>query len=88
MLGEHMEKVYGNNAFAFIVDEGGACCHLAFLTSANASVIAGFGEQFGTVFASLGIAEKGYVDVRVDIASPGGHSSIPPPHTVRYLVLL
>ncbi|KZP26579.1 carboxypeptidase S [Athelia psychrophila] len=64
LLGEHMMKVYGENAFAFIIDEG-----------------AGFGEQFGTVVASLGIAEKGYVDVRVDVASPGGHSSIPPPHT-------
>lgn len=85
MLGKHMEKVYGKNAFAFIVDEGGVYCDFASATSAYAHVAAGFGEQFGTVFASLGIAEKGYVDVRIDVASPGGHSSIPPPHTVRTL---
>jgi Gly-Xaa carboxypeptidase len=28
-----------------------------------------------------GIAEKGKLDVRVDVHTPGGHSSIPPPHT-------
>jgi Gly-Xaa carboxypeptidase len=27
------------------------------------------------------IAEKGYLDVRVDVHAPGGHSSIPPAHT-------
>ncbi|KAF7971934.1 hypothetical protein HWV62_19379 [Athelia sp. TMB] len=63
-LAKHLEKVYGESAFAFIVDEG-----------------SGFGEQYGKVFAVPGIAEKGYVDVRIDVASPGGHSSIPPPHT-------
>jgi len=41
----------------------------------------GFGEQFGSVFANLAIAEKGYIDVRVEVTSPGGHSSVPPPHT-------
>ena len=33
--------------------------------------------------ATPGIAEKGYIDVRVDVTSPGGHSSVPPSHTVR-----
>ncbi|KDQ61780.1 hypothetical protein JAAARDRAFT_204220 [Jaapia argillacea MUCL 33604] len=41
----------------------------------------GFSEQFGGVFAVPGVAEKGYLDVRVEVTSPGGHSSIPPPHT-------
>ncbi|OCH93649.1 carboxypeptidase S [Obba rivulosa] len=41
----------------------------------------GFGNQFGGVFANLAIAEKGYIDVRVEVTSPGGHSSVPPPHT-------
>ncbi|EIN06189.1 carboxypeptidase S [Punctularia strigosozonata HHB-11173 SS5] len=41
----------------------------------------GYSEQFGGVFASPGIAEKGYLDVRVEIRTPGGHSSIPPEHT-------
>ncbi|KAF4569828.1 hypothetical protein EYR40_008808 [Pleurotus pulmonarius] len=42
---------------------------------------AGFMENFGTIFATPGIAEKGYLDVRVDVTSAGGHSSIPPKHT-------
>ncbi|KAF4593116.1 hypothetical protein EYR38_008826 [Pleurotus pulmonarius] len=42
---------------------------------------AGFMENFGTTFATPGIAEKGYLDVRVDVTSAGGHSSIPPKHT-------
>ncbi|KAF8337820.1 hypothetical protein F5887DRAFT_983763 [Amanita rubescens] len=41
----------------------------------------GFYGHFGSVFATLGIAEKGYYDVKVEVASPGGHSSVPPPHT-------
>ncbi|VDB87986.1 unnamed protein product [Peniophora sp. CBMAI 1063] len=40
-----------------------------------------FGEQFGTVFANLAIAEKGYTDTRVTVSTPGGHSSLPPEHT-------
>ncbi|KAF9059428.1 hypothetical protein BDP27DRAFT_1431388 [Rhodocollybia butyracea] len=63
-LRNSMLSIYGPNAFAFIVDEGG-----------------GFTEEFGTVFATPGVTEKGYMDLRVDVASPGGHSSVPPSHT-------
>ena len=35
--------------------------------------------------ATTAIVEKGYIDVRLSVASPGGHSSIPPKHTVRAL---
>lgn len=41
----------------------------------------GFGDQYGSVFATPGIAEKGYIDVLVEVSAPGGHSSIPPAHT-------
>ncbi|PBK76079.1 carboxypeptidase S [Armillaria solidipes] len=41
----------------------------------------GFGQEYGTVFATPGVAEKGSTNVRVDIATPGGHSSVPPAHT-------
>ncbi|KAH7929100.1 carboxypeptidase S [Leucogyrophana mollusca] len=41
----------------------------------------GYGEQYGRVIATPGIGEKGYLDVLVEVASPGGHSSLPPPHT-------
>jgi len=41
-----------------------------------------FIRQFGSVVALPGIAEKGYLDVLVEVTAPGGHSSIPPAHTV------
>ncbi|TFK31147.1 hypothetical protein BDQ12DRAFT_694504 [Crucibulum laeve] len=41
----------------------------------------GFAEQHGSVFATPGIAEKGSIDVRIEVSAPGGHSSIPPRHT-------
>ncbi|KAF8582795.1 carboxypeptidase S [Ramaria rubella] len=41
----------------------------------------GYGENFGQIVAVPAVGEKGYVDVRVEVGTPGGHSSIPPPHT-------
>ncbi|KZT10071.1 carboxypeptidase S [Laetiporus sulphureus 93-53] len=41
----------------------------------------GISEQYGGVFALPSVAEKGYVDVRVELSAPGGHSSVPPEHT-------
>lgn len=41
----------------------------------------GYGEQFGRVIATPGVSEKGYLDVMINVASPGGHSSLPPLHT-------
>ncbi|KDR80513.1 hypothetical protein GALMADRAFT_60610 [Galerina marginata CBS 339.88] len=63
-LGPFLEKVYGENGFAMIVDEG-----------------SGFIEQYGSVIATPGIAEKGFLNVLVEVTAPGGHSSIPPVHT-------
>ncbi|KAG9312990.1 hypothetical protein JVU11DRAFT_6428 [Chiua virens] len=42
---------------------------------------AGYGEQYGQIIATPGIAEKGSVDVMIEVATQGGHSSLPPPHT-------
>ncbi|KAH8116257.1 Zn-dependent exopeptidase [Phellopilus nigrolimitatus] len=41
----------------------------------------GYSDMFGTMFATPAIAEKGKLDVRIEVATPGGHSSIPPAHT-------
>ncbi|KAF9820601.1 hypothetical protein IEO21_01304 [Rhodonia placenta] len=38
-------------------------------------------EQYGGAFALPSVAEKGYLDVRLELSAPGGHSSVPPPHT-------
>ena len=37
----------------------------------------------GLVFATPSVAEKGSMDIRMDVLTPGGHSSTPPKHTVR-----
>ncbi|KIY52940.1 carboxypeptidase S [Fistulina hepatica ATCC 64428] len=41
----------------------------------------GFVESYGSVFAAVSVAEKGYLDVRIEVNTPGGHSSVPPAHT-------
>ncbi|KAF9073967.1 carboxypeptidase S [Rhodocollybia butyracea] len=71
-LAKVLEDTFGQDAFAFIIDEGG-----------------GFKDIYGTIFATPSVAEKGYVDVKIDVTSPGGHSSVPPAHTtIGYLALL
>ena len=40
----------------------------------------------GSVIALAGTAEKGYLDTQVTVSTPGSHSSIPPPHTVMFVV--
>lgn len=34
------------------------------------------------MLASPGVAEKGYFDLRMSVSADGGHSSVPPKHTV------
>ncbi|KAF7327236.1 Gly-X carboxypeptidase [Mycena kentingensis (nom. inval.)] len=64
-LGKAMEELYGANHPFAFVVDEGG----------------GFAEVFGSVFAMPSIAEKGYLDVHVEVTSPGGHSSVPPEHT-------
>ncbi|KAF9495107.1 Zn-dependent exopeptidase [Pleurotus eryngii] len=41
----------------------------------------GSGEKFGTIFAIPAISENGYLDVKIEVTTPRGHSSLPPEHT-------
>ena len=41
------------------------------------------GDMYGATFAMPATAEKGYLDVRIEVSTPGGHSSVPPAHTVQ-----
>ncbi|MCV2885869.1 M20 family peptidase [Aestuariibacter sp. AA17] len=54
--------------FEFVLDEGGAVTQDMLLDAS-------------TPLAIIGIAEKGYVNLRLSVNSEGGHSSQPPKHT-------
>lgn len=44
-----------------------------------------YSELYGAVFALPAVAEKGALDVRLELSASGGHSSIPPTHTVSHI---
>ncbi|KAJ3073204.1 hypothetical protein HDU98_002023 [Podochytrium sp. JEL0797] len=65
-VAEYMEQELGlTGKIGMVVDEG-----LDSLTNAD-----------GFPMAMIATAEKGYLDYHIIVETPGGHSSIPPPHT-------
>lgn len=68
-IAPELEKKYGKDSFEFILDEGGMG-----LQSLE-------GESGEVVYALPGVGEKGSLDLVLELAVPGGHSSIPPSHT-------
>ncbi|KAK0659913.1 Carboxypeptidase S [Lasiodiplodia hormozganensis] len=64
-LGAELEKQWGQDNIAMILDEGGMGLDI-------------LGDY---VYAMPGVAEKGYIDIILTIDVDGGHSSRPPPHT-------
>ncbi|KAF8312643.1 Zn-dependent exopeptidase [Clavulina sp. PMI_390] len=89
-LASYLEETYGFDGFAMLVDEGGECSGiLQFLVTKRSIQILGFlADEHGIFVALPDIGEKGYLDVRVEISTPGGHSSVPPPHTSIGLLAL
>ncbi|RJE17858.1 Carboxypeptidase, partial [Aspergillus sclerotialis] len=65
-LAPFIEERYGKDAVKFILDEGG----MGLQT---------FGDD--VIYALPGVSEKGSLDLVLTLSVPGGHSSIPPPHT-------
>ncbi|KAI1796621.1 carboxypeptidase S [Ganoderma leucocontextum] len=67
-LAKYLEREFGRDGFAILLDEGGE--HY-------------YGMPYGddVIFATPSLAEKGYIDVRIEVTAKGGHSSVPPPHT-------
>jgi len=55
-------------SFEFVLDEGGL-------------ILDGFFESVDQPIAIIGIAEKGFVNIRLVAERPGGHSSMPPENT-------
>ncbi|KAK0546645.1 hypothetical protein OC846_001382 [Tilletia horrida] len=67
-LAKHLVEVYGENGAFMLVDEGGP-------------VISAEDSPFQRALAVVATAEKGYLDARITVHAPGGHSSMPPAHT-------
>ncbi|RJE22664.1 Carboxypeptidase [Aspergillus sclerotialis] len=57
---------YGDNGIYLIMDEGSV----------------GIQKEFDQSFAMVSVAEKGYLDVGINVTSTGGHASNPPDHNV------
>lgn len=55
--------------------------HLAWVLDEGGVVIDPAVSGFGFPLAVVGVAEKGAVNVGLDVDAAGGHSSTPPPHT-------
>ncbi len=55
--------------FEFVLDEGGVILKKGMMPNIDKEV------------AIIGIAEKGFVNIRLTVEQTGGHSSTPPPHT-------
>ncbi|CAH0033766.1 unnamed protein product [Clonostachys rhizophaga] len=65
-IAKHLLDKYGPNGLAMILDEG----------TGGISP-----SEDGTLYAPVGVLEKGHVDVTFDLAVRGGHSSTPPSHS-------
>lgn len=65
-IGKYLEKTFGKDSFYSLLDEGPG-------VQLDASI-----QQIVAVPAT---GEKGYVDIEVNLKTPGGHSSVPPDHT-------
>lgn len=81
--GKYLEERYGTDAFAVLLDEGGEHKFPSGNPKTH-SISAPFMELYGgdVIFAMPYTAEKGYFDLKVEISTLGGHSSVPPRHTV------
>lgn len=80
-----MLQKYGQDSFALLVDEGGkynCIMHIQISILIALALVGLFSDMEGSVIAIASIAEKGKLDTRVRVSTPGGHSSIPPAHTV------
>ncbi|KAG8701015.1 hypothetical protein FRC11_012494, partial [Ceratobasidium sp. 423] len=66
-LAARLLDIYGEDGIAMIVDEGD--------TAGSATT------DKGVAIARPAVGEKGYMDVTLEVRMPGGHSSVPPPHT-------
>jgi Gly-Xaa carboxypeptidase len=65
-ISDFLHEEYGDDGIYLIMDEGST----------------GIQREFGQSFAMVSVAEKGYLDVGINVSSTGGHASNPPDHNV------
>ncbi|KAJ0425063.1 hypothetical protein BJY00DRAFT_298650 [Aspergillus carlsbadensis] len=63
-IADFLHARYGDDGIYLILDEGSV----------------GIQREFNRSFAMVSVAEKGYLDVRIDVSAAGGHASNPPAH--------
>lgn len=64
-IGKFLAERYGHNGIYAVIDEGGQ------------SLV----KQGNIALALVGTSEKGMLNVKIGLNTPGGHSSVPPDHT-------
>jgi carboxypeptidase PM20D1 len=78
----HDEEVGGNNGAANIAAAlRSRGVELEFVLDEGLNIFSGIVFGVSSPVALIGIAEKGYLTLRLTIETPGGHSSIPPADT-------
>lgn len=65
-ISNFLHDQYGDDGIYLIMDEGSMGIH----------------KEFDQSFAMVSVAEKGYLDVGINVTSSGGHASNPPDHNV------
>ncbi|KAK2806548.1 hypothetical protein FQN51_006514 [Onygenales sp. PD_10] len=65
-IAEFLHARYGDEGIYLIMDEGSV----------------GIQREFDRSFAMVSVAEKGYLDVGINVTATGGHASNPPDHNV------
>ncbi|KAL2817653.1 hypothetical protein BJX63DRAFT_103148 [Aspergillus granulosus] len=63
-ISDLLHQRYGDDGIYLIIDEGSV----------------GIQREFNQTFAMVSVAEKGYLDVGINVTSTGGHASNPPNH--------
>ncbi|KAL3459368.1 hypothetical protein BJX64DRAFT_291342 [Aspergillus heterothallicus] len=65
-IADLLHERYGDDGIYLIIDEGSV----------------GIQREFNASFALVSVAEKGYLDIGIEVSGSGGHASNPPEHNV------
>ena len=83
----HDEEIGGNNGAAKIAEHlRMRGVQLEFVLDEGMNILNGIVPGISSPVALVGIAEKGYLSLRLSVETPGGHSSIPPSDTAIGMV--